>query len=209
MYGNKCYLKCMILKWSWQVGYFLLGYCSVFPETFIAHNLIFQGSLSNLWNLIYWKLELRGPMAPFVLAPAGPLPFFFLFFFTFFFTFFTILTFLTFFISFIFFTFLLFLLFFLLFYFFFKLFFTFFYFLPHVLPHILPQILPQISPQTTTSIALHPPWHFLYLRKTQANVLRGHSPPQKSLCKKNLCKRQSLSRSRSRRSSNNLVLGFW
>ena len=59
---------------------------------------------------------------------------------------------------------------------FFKLFYFFLYFLPHILPHILPQILPQ----TTTSIAIHPPQCFLYLRETQANVLRGHSPPQKS-----------------------------
>ena len=53
-----------------------------------------------------------------------------------------------------------------------------------------------------------PPRRFLYLRETQANVLRGHSPPQKSSCEKNLRKRQSRSRSRSRRSSDNLVLGF-
>ena len=77
------------------------------------------------------------------------------------------------------------------------------------------------------------PWRFLYLRETQANVLRGHMLSggpnwelqenvilywqglqcwEKSLHKKNLCKQQSRSRrrrSRRRRSTHNLVLGFW
>ena len=101
-----------------------------------------------------------------------------------------------------------------LFYYFFKTFFKlFFYFL---------------SPTT--------PWGFLYLRETQANVLRGHmlsGGPNwelqanvilywqglqcwvedligKNLCaKKNLCRRQSWRSRRSRRSTHNLVLGFW
>ena len=57
------------------------------------------------------------------------------------------------------------------------------------------------------------PWHFLYLRETQANVLRGHRPPQKSSHEKNLRRQQSRIRSRRRRrrsrSTDNLVLGFW
>ena len=69
----------------------------------------------------------------------------------------------------------------LIFFFFFFFFFYFFYFLKTFLTlftfliffYFLPHILPQILPQTTTSIAIYPPTTFLYLRETQANVLRG------------------------------------
>ena len=102
----------------------------------------------------------------------------------------------------------------LLFYFFFKtffklflyyFFFTFFTFL--IFLNFLPHILPQILPQTTTSIAIHPPpTTFLYLRETQAMFWEACKDFEGDA---KIWQQSQRSRSRRRRCSDNLVLGFW